>query len=70
MQNEEKSYVDRLNARKLLDFSLFKILFEFLMAQSILTWCFIDLVEIFNHMLSDGSKTSQQFRKFRRGTRA
>ena len=35
MESVEKSYVDRLEARKLLDFNLFKTSFEFLMDQNI-----------------------------------
>ena len=34
MQSVEKSYVDRLDAQKLLDFNLFKTLLEFLMDQN------------------------------------
>ena len=34
MQSVEKSYVDRLDARTILDFSLFKTSFEFFMDQN------------------------------------
>ena len=56
--NVEKSYVDKLDARKHRDFSLSNTSHEFLIDQKkIFTDPFIDFFTIFNDIIFDSSKT-------------
>ena len=51
--NEEKSYVDKLDARKPRDFSLFNTSHKFLIDQKKFTGPFRDFFTIFNNMVFD-----------------
>ena len=57
MYNVKISYVDKLDARKPQDFSLFNTSHEFLIDKKIFTGPFIDFFTIFNNMVFYSSKT-------------
>ena len=55
--NVEKSYADRLDTRKPLDFNLFNTAHEFLIHQKSFHGPVIDIFTAFDNMIFDSSKT-------------